>query len=180
MTTTNATTREHQAHRASLEATQQRVLGLLDGLDDTQLRASSLPSGWTPLGLLHHLTAMTQFWFRDVLCDDHQALPSEDGPNFGLDPASSTEEVRGAYVRETTHAIAALGRLDLDAEPAYWPEGIFGPWRLHTQREVLLHVLVELSTHAGHLDVARELADGRTWSYELGRVATPDERVGRM
>jgi len=28
---------------------------------------------------------------------------------------------------------------------------------------VLLHVITETATHAGHLDAARELIDGRTW-----------------
>jgi hypothetical protein len=34
---------------------------------------------------------------------------------------------------------------------------------MHTVREVILHVLTETSGHAGHLDVVRELIDGRTW-----------------
>ena len=33
----------------------------------------------------------------------------------------------------------------------------------HTAREVVLHVLTETAVHAGHLDAARELIDGRTW-----------------
>jgi hypothetical protein len=28
---------------------------------------------------------------------------------------------------------------------------------------VLLHVVTETACHAGHLDAARELTDGRTW-----------------
>ena len=30
-------------------------------------------------------------------------------------------------------------------------------------REVVLHVITETATHAGHLDAVRELIDGRTW-----------------
>jgi hypothetical protein len=38
---------------------------------------------------------------------------------------------------------------------------------------VLLHLLVETSTHAGHLDIVRELIDGRTWEYPEGRLSKP-------
>jgi hypothetical protein len=40
---------------------------------------------------------------------------------------------------------------------------IFGDWRLHDLREILLHVITETACHAGHLDAARELIDGRRW-----------------
>ncbi|MBC7557933.1 MAG: DUF664 domain-containing protein, partial [Dermatophilaceae bacterium] len=51
----------------------------------------------------------------------------------------------------------------LDAAPAWWPKELFGDWRLDNLREVILHVLTETAVHAGHLDAARELIDGRTW-----------------
>jgi hypothetical protein len=35
--------------------------------------------------------------------------------------------------------------------------------RLDNLREILLHVIAETATHAGHLDAARELIDGRQW-----------------
>ena len=40
-------------------------------------------------------------------------------------------------------------------------------------REVILHVITETATHAGHLDAARELLDGRTW------MGPDDTRVAR-
>ena len=49
--------------------------------------------------------------------------------------------------------------LPLDAAPVWWFEGA-GTLPYTTLREVLLHVLVETATHAGHLDICRELADG--------------------
>jgi hypothetical protein len=32
-----------------------------------------------------------------------------------------------------------------------------------TVREIMLHVIGETACHVGHLDVVRELIDGRTW-----------------
>jgi hypothetical protein len=39
----------------------------------------------------------------------------------------------------------------------------FSDWRLRDVREIILHVITETAVHAGHLDAARELLDGRTW-----------------
>lgn len=171
---------ERRSLRTTLEAQQQRVGGVLAGLEDQTLRRSVFPSGWSPLGMMHHLAEMHRFWFRDVLSDEHPYLLDDSGPDFGLDPAVPTDQVLAAYDRETQHALTVIGVLDLDAAPAWWPEELFDEWRLGTQREVILHVVVELSSHSGHLDAVRELIDGRTWSYVMGRVAAPDEREGLM
>ena len=47
--------------------------------------------------------------------------------------------------------------------PLWWPEELFPGFRLHTLREIVLHVITETACHAGHLDAVRELIDGRTW-----------------
>ena len=39
-------------------------------------------------------------------------------------------------------------------------------------REIVLHVMAETATHAGHLDAARELSDGRLWLVLTERVAS--------
>lgn len=83
-----------------------------------------------------------------------------------VDPASVIQRVR----TETSDALTGAGELALDAEPQWWPVGEWGGWRLHTFGEVLLHLLVETSCHAGHLDAARELIDGSTWDYAAGRL----------
>ncbi len=59
-------------------------------------------------------------------------------------------------------ADAIISSTSLEASPAWWPN-FFGDWRLETLREIVLHVLTETAVHAGHLDAARELIDGRSW-----------------
>ncbi|MFF1361037.1 DUF664 domain-containing protein [Streptomyces sp. NPDC058297] len=44
---------------------------------------------------------------------------------------------------------------------AWWPHHLFGEPHLHTLRDILLHVITETACHAGQLDAARELLDGR-------------------
>jgi len=51
----------------------------------------------------------------------------------------------------------------LDSPPAWWPGDLFGDWRLHDLQEILLHLIVEVACHAGHLDSTRELIDGRQY-----------------
>ncbi len=40
------------------------MAGDLTGLTESELRASRLPSGWTPLELVKHLACMEQRWLR--------------------------------------------------------------------------------------------------------------------
>lgn len=44
--------------------------------------------------------------------------------------------------------------------PAWWPD-FFGSWLLPSLREIVLHVVAETATRAGHLDVTCELIDGK-------------------
>ncbi|MEZ5201864.1 MAG: DUF664 domain-containing protein [Micropruina glycogenica] len=49
-------------------AVHQYILAQLDGLTDAQLRSAVLPSGWSPLGLVRHLTLSDErYWFEVVM-----------------------------------------------------------------------------------------------------------------
>ena len=156
---------------AWLQAQQQRVLGVVQGLDDEAMRAPVLPSGWSCVGMVQHLTVGTRFWFQEVMRDRHPDDP--DGDDFAVYPTRPIVSVLEDYRHEIRAAAAVVKSMPLDASPAWWPERMFGEWRLDTLHEVVLHVLVEFSCHAGHLDAARELLDGRTWDYARGRLTEP-------
>jgi hypothetical protein len=72
------------------------------------------------------------------------------------------EEVVALYRDEIDHANAIIRATPLEAAPAHWADH-FGSWRLPDLRAILLHVITETACHAGHLDAARELIDGKTW-----------------
>lgn len=168
--TTTATTLDTRPLFPLLAAQQERVLGILAGLDEDDLRRSVLPSGWSFVGLVQHLTLMTRFWFTDVLTGDLADHPEDE---FAVDPDRTAAEVLDTYARETATSLARVRELPLDTPPAWWPEGRWGGWRLDSLFELVQHVLVETACHAGHLDAARELLDGRTWDYAQGRLADP-------
>jgi hypothetical protein len=153
----------------AITSMQQRAIGILDGLEEYDLRRPVLPSGWSCLGMAQHLTGMTWFWFVEVMGGRLGENPVGDG--FDVPDDAAAADVLGAMRIRLPQADAAVEHLPLSTAPAWWPDDLFGPWRLHSLAEVLTHVLVETSCHTGHLDAARELIDGRTWDWSRGRLA---------
>ena len=151
-----------------LTSTRRHVLGILDGLGEDDLNRAVLPSGWTCAELVQHLALdVERFWFRQVMAGAaapaHVPGSLDDLENaWKLAPGTSAAEVIAGYRREIELADAAIADLPLDAPPGWWPD-FFGDYRMHSLEEVVLHVIVETAAHAGHLDVVRELIDGRQW-----------------
>lgn len=157
---------------SSLDAQRNHVLGIVEGLDEEALRRPVLPSGWSCLGLIRHLALDDErFWFRGVVAGERAVIDEAlEGPDdaWQVGPQVAVEEVFALYRRQIELANEVITAASLDAPPAWWPEELFGDFRLHTLREVLLHVITETACHAGHLDAARELIDGRTWLVVTG------------
>lgn len=147
---------------ASLDTQRRHVLGALEGLDGRDVRRPVLPSGWTCLGMVQHLTSdIERFWFGCVVAGKPD---TSDDPAWRVEPQRGPAAVLDAYRAEIERANVVLRASDLDSPPAWWPPDQFGTWRLGDVREIVLHVITETACHAGHLDVARELIDGRQWS----------------
>lgn len=165
--TTTSTLSEHALLTRQLEAQRGHVLGILEGLDDEAMRRPVLPSGWSCVGLLNHLALDDErFWFGGVVAgesDVRDEVGAGGWDAWHVGPETSVQSVRARYEEQAAHSDAVLAGVDLDAAPAWWPEELFGGWRMDTVRQVVLHVITETATHAGHLDAARELIDGRTW-----------------
>lgn len=147
----------------SLGGVRRHVLGILDELDEAALAKPALPSAWTSLGLVRHLALdVERFWFRAVIAGDRSVIDALDGDAWQVPDGTPAQEILDLYRMETALADAVLRDVDLAAAPKWWPD-FFGDFRLDTAGEVILHVLTESATHAGHLDAARELIDGRQW-----------------
>lgn len=159
---------------SSLAGQRKHVLGILDGLDDEALRRPVLPSGWSCLGLVQHLTLdVEKFWFAGVVAGDETVVADLQGNSenaWDIGPDVSATSVVASYRQEIERADAIIATTPLDAAPHWWPRDLFGDWRMDSLREVILHVITETAVHAGHLDAARELVDGRLWL-----VLTDDE-----
>lgn len=155
-----------------LNAQRDHVLGILEGLDEEALRRPVLPSGWSCLGLLRHLALDDErFWFRGVVAGEQSVIDEVSGvpgDAWQVGPDVPAEAVFDLYRQEIERANAIITATPLDTAPAWWPAELFGDWRLDDLREVILHVMTETATHAGHLDAARELIDGKRWLVLTG------------
>ena len=155
---------ETEALVASLNAQRRHVLGILADLSDEDLRRPVLPSGWTCIGMVQHLTLdVERFWFRGVVAGEPIDLDVSDDAIWNVRADRQVAAVLDDYRQEVEHADSIISATTPDAPPAWWPEELFPGYRLHTLRQIVLHVITETACHAGHLDAARELIDGRTW-----------------
>jgi uncharacterized protein DUF664 len=156
-------TEESQALLSSLGNQREHVLGILEGLSEEDLRRPMLPSRWSCAGLVHHLAIdVERFWFRAVVAGEK--VPGGEPDNAWQVPADLTGgAVLDLYRREIELADGIIAATSLDSPPAWWPDDLFGSWRLSDVREIVLHVIAETACHAGHLDAARELIDGQQW-----------------
>jgi hypothetical protein len=159
--------RQSQVLINALEDQRRHVRGIVAGLSEEALRRPVLPSGWNCVGLVNHLALDVElFWFRAIMAgqpDAIEELGTIGDAAWQVDPDQTAHQILGDYGSQIAKADAILATVSLDAAPAWWPEEQFGGWRLHTNFEVLTHVITETACHAGHLDAARELLDGNQW-----------------
>ncbi len=136
-------------------------MGILEGLDDESLHRPVLPSGWTCLGLVNHLALdVESFWFRGVVAGE---VATDQGSAWLVPGGETAAQVFRRYRDEIERADAIITATPLDAPLEYWPTELWPTRWLDDVRAVVLHVITETACHAGHLDAARELIDGRTY-----------------
>jgi hypothetical protein len=151
---------------AALNDQRGHVQGIVEGLAEEDLRRAVLPSGWTFLGLINHLALdVERFWFRTVVGGQRAAIDelAATADAWQVDPQVPAHRILDLYREQIDLANTVITATATDAALAWWPQGLFGDWRLRNHREVLLHVITETACHAGHLDAGRELIDGRQW-----------------
>jgi uncharacterized damage-inducible protein DinB len=145
-----------------LEFFRDRLISKLRELPAGELRRSRLPSGWTPIELLKHLTYVELRWlewgFEGRQVDDPWGDNRDDrwyvGTEETLDQlvAALREQAVRSRAVITSHDLGERGRPGPrwdGAEPA-------------TLERVLFHLVQEYARHIGHLDIVVELAAGST------------------
>ena len=138
----------------------------IEGLAGSDFSRSRVPSGWTPLELVKHLTYMEERWLRWGFMAEQIQSPYGDEDEAGrwqVAPEETAAELIGALhaVGERTRRIVSQAELtDIAARGGRFSEGDSGP--RPTLGWILMYVLQEYARHAGHLDIARELIDHAT------------------
>jgi hypothetical protein len=151
--------------RTFLRAQRESVLAIVEGLSEEAWHRSVIPTGWTPAGMLEHLGGAEWHWFQGVVAGKRPELPGDvddDAPPY--DPTTvvfTTDEPSAevlAFCRDQcAESDAVLATTPLSARPL----GTHGGYEPPSVRWVVMHMIEETARHAGHLDVARELLDGK-------------------
>jgi len=154
----------------SLRRAREQVLPKLDGLDEYAVRRPMTPTGLNLLGLVKHLTFYEASYFGFGFGRPYPEPIPEVGENFhNADlmwvPADETrDEVIDAYRRACRHADDTIEALPLSAV------GRIPWWGTNDVPlfNVMTHMLGETRQHLGHMDLIRELLDGR-----IGKAVVP-------
>lgn len=141
------------------------VLAIVEGLDEEAWHRSVVPTGWTPAGMLEHLGGAEWHWFQGVVAGRQPDLPGDlDEDHAPYDPMSvvftsdaSSTEVMTFYRDQCAESESVLATTPL-SDP---PRGKHGRYEPPDVRWVVLHMIEETARHVGHLDIARELLDGK-------------------
>jgi hypothetical protein len=140
------------------------TLRKISGLRDDQLRASSVPSGWSPLGLIKHLACTERFWVRHVFLGESVdfSWPGDAVAEWRVEGSDSAESITQFYRYERGHTRRALAGMPAStpAKRSFRPGGGDPP----TLGWVACHLMYQAARHAGHLDIAREMTDGAVGS----------------
>lgn len=137
-----------------------RTLAKLAELPEVELRRSRLPSGWTPLELINHLSQVELRWLEWGFLGEQVEDPwadSRDGRWYvpaDQDLGTLAENARRQAAR--TRAIVLSHDLDAVGQPGPRWDGAEPP----SLERILLHLIQEYSRHLGQLDIVAELAGG--------------------
>ncbi|HEY3059908.1 MAG TPA: DinB family protein [Chloroflexota bacterium] len=147
---------------ASLERHRDAVLWKVENLDDAGLRRSVTPSGTNLLGLVKHLGAVEYAWFCETFGVPTEPLPfdeQDENADLRVRPGETTQDVLAFYARARAAADQTIAAHDLnDLGRAWFGESVSMRW-------VLIHMIEETARHAGHMDIVRELIDGKTGDH---------------
>jgi hypothetical protein len=139
------------------------LVSKLDGLSEYDIRRPLTATGTNLLGLVKHLSVSETRYFSDVF-DRPARYPVprwDDADAWGHDMWATADETRGEILDRYRHAWecadATIDALPVDA-PGYVPWWPRPDVKLFN---VMVHMVVETSRHAGHADILREQLDGR-------------------
>ena len=146
-----------------LQYTRDVAIGKVRELAADHVGAAPLPG--SPLrtlgGVVNHLRWVEHSWIENRFVGGPDLGPwtqEEPDREFSLGASTPLEETLAEFAAQAERTDAIVARLDLDDRSVTPLHSGEHP----TLRWVLLHLVEENSRHNGHLDILRELADGRT------------------
>jgi uncharacterized damage-inducible protein DinB len=150
--------------RETLDYQRASARAIVGGLSEELWHKPVVPSGWTVAGMICHLGNAERHWFQGVIADTDSDQPWDEGlppyhPTMSFIVERPSADILAYYRAQTDRADEILAGVRL-SDVARGRHG--GEERLYTVSEVVLHVIEETAAHTGHLEIARELLDGKT------------------
>jgi uncharacterized damage-inducible protein DinB len=141
------------------------VRSIVAGLGEEAWHTSIVPSGWTAAGLVAHLGNAERHW-TGVIVDHDPGHPfDEDGPEYDPNAAFVSDwpstKVLAYYQDQANRTDETLAVTAIAAAPLGHNGGP-DSYQPRSVRAIVLHLIEETAAHSGHLEIARELIDGRT------------------
>ena len=168
---------ERDGLREFLAFNQRAFFAVAYGLTDEQARATPTVSTLSIGGLIKHVTGMQFAWTQRVTAapefppPDPRSLEAQMAnyaDQYVMREDETLEGLLKGLAAQNAETLRAFAEADLDA-PVPVPHHV--PWFPRdidswSARWVALHIIEELTRHAGHADIIRETIDGATM-YEL-------------
>jgi hypothetical protein len=146
-----------------LEYQRASVRSIVGGLPEEAWNTPVVASGWTVAGIVEHLGNAERHWFQEVVAGLQEDQPWDEGrppyhPGMAFTCDRPSREVLGYYRAQCDRSDAIVAGVDLAAAPP----GRHAGEEIPNVRVVILHMIEETAAHSGHLEIARELLDGKT------------------
>ncbi|MGW2008581.1 DinB family protein [Streptomyces nigrescens] len=147
-----------------LDFYRETVLRKLEGMSDAELRNSRIPTVWSPLGLFKHLACVELRWMQWGFKGEHIEEPwaefkNRSGP-WHVEPGETFADVKEFFQEQCARSRAIVAAARLEDQAASLGGKVPADEDRPTLIWILFHLLQEYARHVGHLDIARELADG--------------------
>jgi hypothetical protein len=145
-----------------LEYQRSSVRSIVGGMDEEAWHTPVVASGWTVAGMVEHLGSMERHWFLEVVAGSEVDLEWDEGrppydPQMAFTCDRPSAAVLGYYREQCDRSDEILAGVSLSDTP----RGRHGDAEIPNVRVVILHVIEETAAHSGHLEIARELLDGK-------------------
>ncbi|HET7723811.1 MAG TPA: DinB family protein [Propionibacteriaceae bacterium] len=149
----------------------------LEGLSEYDARRPMTPTGTNLLGLVKHAAVVQAAYLGDCMGRPFPYAPDCYGPDAGDNddmwalPDETRTDIEELWARSCAHADATIAALPLDAEGhvPWWP----AERNPVTLELLIVHLQADLSRHAGHADIVREMIDG-TVGLRTDQSSLPD------
>ena len=139
------------------------VRSIVEGMNEEAWHTPVVPSGWTVAGMVEHLGNAERHWFLEVVAGSEVDLPWDEGrppyhPQAAFTCDRPSSALLGYYRDQCDRSDEILAGVSLSDAP----RGRHRDEEIANVRVVILRVIEETAAHSGHLEIARELLDGKT------------------